>query len=241
MREYAIINLRLTKRARGIVMKVKDIIVFVLLGIFAGAAIAIGGTASLYANNLLSGLWGKIVGAVLFSLGMYTVIAFGLKLFTGMVSGIPTMGAKNWWQLPVCFIANAVGVAFIALFVRFSFICDTLAAQAQALIDGKFADEMWAVKTLLSAIMCGILITFSVWSPRYAREKGLSATVGVMLPIVVFVFCGFDHSVADVYYLVLGGVWTWQAVAYVLLAILGNVVGGLLFPLATLFIKRDKS
>jgi formate/nitrite transporter FocA (FNT family) len=219
-------------------MKIKDIIVFVFLSMFAGMAIAIGGAASLLACNLLAGLWGKFVGAVLFSLGMFTVITFGLKLFTGMVSGIPTMGAKNLWQLPVCFIANALGVAIFFAIVRYSFIGNTLAEQAQSIIDGKLSADYWAVKTFFSAIACGILITFSVWSPRYAPDKKLSASVGVLLPIIVFVFCGFDHSVADVFYICLSGEFTWQALGYLGLAIAGNVVGGVLFPLVALFMQK---
>jgi formate/nitrite transporter FocA (FNT family) len=219
-------------------MKIKDVVIFILLGVFAGIAIAIGGTASLLACNLLSGMWGKFVGALLFSLGMYTVITYGLKLYTGMVSGIPTMGAKNLWQLPVCFIANALGCAFFALIVSYSFIGTSVATQAQTLIAGKFGDDLWAVKTLLSSIACGILITFSVWSPRYVGEKKLSASIGVLLPIVVFVFCGFDHSVANVYYLCLNGQFSWQAVAYILLSIVGNTIGGVLFPLVALLMNK---
>jgi formate/nitrite transporter FocA (FNT family) len=141
---------------------------------------------------------------------MYTVITYGLKLFTGMVSGIPTMGAKNFWQLPVCFLANAVGCIAFALIVRYSFIGDTLVAQANSIIAGKLSSDNWAVKTLFSAIACGLLITFSVWSPRYAPDKKLAPTIGVMLPIVVFVFCGFDHSVAAAFYLSLATPFTWQ-------------------------------
>jgi formate/nitrite transporter FocA (FNT family) len=221
-------------------MKDKDVLEFILLGVFAGIAIAIGGTASLLACSLLSGLWGKFVGALLFSLGMFIVISYGFKLFTGMVSGIPTMGVKNTWQLPVCFLANARGCAIFALIVRYSFIGDTLAAQAKSVIDGKFSDDLWALKTFLSATACGILITFSVWSPRYAPDKKLSASIGVLLPIVVFVFCGFDHSVADVFYLCLSDTASWQAIGFILLAILGNVVGGVLFPLVALFMKKNK-
>jgi formate/nitrite transporter FocA (FNT family) len=218
----------------------KNLAIFILNGIFAGIAIAIGGTASLLACNLLTGLWGKLVGALLFTLGMFTVISFGLKLFTGMVAGIPEMGVKNYWQLPVCFLANTLGVGLFAIIARYSFIGDTIAAQAAILIGGKLGDEMWAVKTLFSAIACGMLITFSVWAPRYAPEKKLSVSVGVMLPIAVFVFCGFDHSVANMFYLFLNAELTWQVVGYAALSIVGNVIGGVLFPLVALFIRKTK-
>jgi formate/nitrite transporter FocA (FNT family) len=221
-------------------MKIKNFFIFALLGVFAGVAISVGGTASLLANNLLPGIWGKFVGALLFSLGMFVVISYGLKLFTGMVSGIPTMGVKNLWQLPVCFLANTLGAALFALIVRYSFIGDTLITQAQTIVNGKLSDDYWAVKTLFSAIACGILITFSVWAPRYAAEKKLSASIGVLLPIVVFVFCGFDHSVANAFYLCLSGPATWQAVGYILLSIVGNVIGGVLFPLVALLINKNK-
>jgi formate/nitrite transporter FocA (FNT family) len=215
----------------------KELVRFVFNAVFAGVAIAVGGTASLLACSLLEGLWGKFVGALLFSLGMFLVITYGFKLFTGMVAGIPTMGYKNYWQLPLCFVANGLGVALVAVIVRYSFIGDTIAMQAQTLMSGKLGSDLWAVKTLCSAIACGMLITFSAWAPQYAPIKKLSATLGVLLPIIVFVFCGFDHSVANMYYLILNGQCTWQIVGYLALSIVGNILGGVLLPLVVRFTK----
>ena len=93
-----------------------DIAVFVLLAVCSGLMIGIGGTASLLAQSLYAS-WGKLIGAILFSLGIYAIVTFEMKLFTGMVADIPKMPRKNLWTLPVCFIGNAIGVGLIALVV----------------------------------------------------------------------------------------------------------------------------
>lgn len=199
--------------------------------------IGIGGTASLLANHLF-GTWGKIVGALLFSFGIFMIIAYEMRLFTGMVAEIPKMGVKNYWKLPVCFIGNALGVAFIALLVAFSPLKDSVVPQGASVIGAKLAAQTWYINAFCSSILCGMLITLSVWSVRYAPKKGLSATIGVLFPIVVFAFCGFDHSVANMLYFYFYGQISWQIVAYILISICGNIVGGVLLPLVTLWKEK---
>ena len=207
-----------------------DIAVFVLLAICSGLMIGLGGTASLLAQNLY-GSWGKIIGATLFSLGIYAIVTFELKLFTGMVADIPKMPRKNLWMLPVCFIGNAIGVALIALVVSVSPVADATIPLGRTIIETKLAAENWAASSLSSSILCGMLITLSVWSVNYAPKKGLSATVGVMFPIIFFAFCGFDHSVANMLYFYYLGEISWKVVGYIALSILGNIIGGTLLPL----------
>ena len=80
-------------------MTKKEVWVFALMAVLSGFMIGIGGTASLLANYLL-GVWGKLIGALLFSLGIYAIVTYGMKLFTGMVADIPKMGMKN---MIICF------------------------------------------------------------------------------------------------------------------------------------------
>lgn len=215
-----------------------DVMAFCFMTFFSGAMIGIGGTASLFANHLF-GDWGKIIGALLFSFGIFMIIAYEMRLFTGMVAEIPKMGVKNYWKLPVCFIGNALGVAFIALLVSISPLKEIVVPQGASVIATKLAAETWYTNVLGSSILCGMLITLSVWSVRYAPKKGLSVTVGVLFPIVVFAFCGFDHSVANMLYFYFYGQISWQIVGYVLISILGNILGGVLLPIVTLW--KEKS
>ena len=95
-------------------MTKKELAVFALMAVLSGFMIGIGGTASLLANHLL-GVWGRLIGAVLFSLGIYAIVTYGMKLFTGMVADIPKMGMKNMWRLPLCFFGNVIGVGIVAV------------------------------------------------------------------------------------------------------------------------------
>ncbi len=214
-------------------MTKRELLLFLLMSVCSGLMIGIGGTASLLANALY-GTWGKLVGAVLFSVGIYAIVTYEMRLFTGMVAGIPKMGLKNTWQLAVCFIGNVVGVAFIALIVKQTSIDTLVSTQASALVTAKLATKYYALAGACSGILCGALITLSVWSVKYAPKKGLSSTLGVTFPIVVFAFCGFDHSVANILYFCLHGAWSMEIFAFELCCILGNILGGIILPLISL-------
>ncbi len=206
--------------------------------LLAGVAIGVGALGCLLANALMPDMIGRLVGACLFTFGLLAVVAFELKLFTGMVAFSATMGVKNLWQLPICFVGNTIGILLISVLARFTFIGDLVAGQAGAMMSAKLIDELWYIKDFCSAIFCGILITFSVRAVKSAPKKGLSATVGVALPVIVFAFCGFDHSVANMLYFFFMGQISWQIVVYILITILGNFVGGVIYPIVLLVKER---
>ena len=212
---------------------------FVIMSVLSGIMIGIGGSASLLALDTLAE-WGKLVGALLFSLGIFAIVTYEMRLFTGMVADIPKMGIKNTWKLPICFLGNILGVGIVALLVYCTALREPLVRQSELISAKKLGAENWGLSAFCSAILCGALITLSVWSVKYSPRKGLDATLGVTFPIVVFAFCGFDHSVAHVFYFYLSGTFTWQVVWYELLCVLGNVVGGVILPLAHLFKEHSK-
>lgn len=214
-----------------------EVAVFCLMAVMSGCTLGIVGTASLLAANLF-GAAGKVVGACLFSLGIYAIIIFEMKLFTGMVAGIPKMPVKDYWQLPVCFVCNMIGVGILAVIIAGTPLAETVIPQGQSVIEAKFAVENWALASFCSSILCGALITMSVWSPKYAPQKNVGATIGVLLPIIVFVFCGFDHSVANMLYFYFFGEVSGRVVGYILLSILGNIVGGIALPLVVLLKEK---
>ena len=217
-----------------------EISVFCLLTLLSGFMIGIGGTASLLANATMDA-WGRLVGAALFSLGIYAIVTYGLKLFTGMVADIPTMGVKNLWRLPVCFLGNTLGVILVGALVQQTALADTVVPKGAAIIAQKLATGAWPLAAFCSAVLCGWLITLSVWASKYAPQKNLSASIGVIFPVVVFAFCGFDHSVANMLYFYFAGEISWQVLGYIACSILGNIVGGVLLPLVIMFKeKADK-
>ncbi len=210
-------------------MSGKEFLHFCLMAICSGVMVGIGALASLSAQALL-GDWGKLIGAFLFSLGIFAIVSFDMKLFTGMVADVPTLGIKNCWRLPVCFAFNVIGVMLITGLARYSPVSEIVIEKGGAALGAKLLQEDWALRALCSSILCGILITISVKAKDYAPKKGLSATFGVVLPIVVFAFCGFDHSVANVVYFCYLGQWTWQVLWYTLITMIGNFLGGVMLP-----------
>ncbi len=206
---------------------------FCLMSFCSGVMIGVGGTAFLFAMDLFSE-WGRLIGSTLFSLGILAIVMFEMKLFTGLISDIPEMGAKNLWKLPICFLFNMLGVLFTAALVGFSSLAEVVVPQAQSMMSGKLNAELWGLKALCSSILCGFLITLSIGAVNYAPRKGLSTTVGVMFPIVVFAFCGFDHSVANTLYIYFLG-FSWEAVLYLLVCVAGNILGGVILPILSLF------
>ncbi|MBQ2773621.1 MAG: formate/nitrite transporter family protein [Clostridia bacterium] len=213
---------------------------FFLMAVLSGFMIGIGGTASLLAQFLF-GNWGKLVGAVLFSLGIYAIVTYGMKLFTGMVADIPKLGLGGLWQLPLCFFGNILGVALVAALVWNSPLAASVVPMGKAIVWGKLAMKGWGIKCFCSAILCGWLITLSVWASKYAPKKNLSASIEVIFPVVVFAFCGFDHSVANMLYFYFAGLLTWQVLGYVLVSIAGNIIGGVLLPLVIVLKERAKA
>ncbi len=213
----------------------KDLIVFCLMGVFAGVVIGIGGGAFLYAIATIESGWGRLVGGFLFALGMYVIISFHMRLFTGMIGEIPVMGVKNMWRLPVCLLCNTLGVFLSAFLIQYSPIAEIVELRAAGLIESKLSASNWGWNAVCSGTLCGILINISVWSAKQAPKRGLSASFGVILPIIVFAFCGFDHSVANMLYFYYLGEFSWRVVGYALLAVLGNIIGGVMLPFIVFF------
>lgn len=216
---------------------VSELAIFCLMALCSGFVIGIGAVASLLANYYF-GDWGRLVGACLFSFGIFSIVTYEMKLFTGMVADIPKMGAENYWKLPVCFLFNTLGVGIIAVVAYYSPQAAIVVPEGSALIEAKLSADGWVLKDFCSGIMCGALITLSVKAPQYSPKKGLSATVGVMFPIIVFAFCGFDHSVANMMYFYYYGEVSWRVVGYILITIVGNMVGGEALPLIQLLKER---
>ncbi len=224
-------------------MTFAELVFFCFMTICSGVMIGIGGVSYLLAGALF-GEWGRLVGACLFSLGIFAIVAFEMKLFTGMIADIPKLGVKNYWKLPVCFLGNIFGVLAVSVFANHTFLSEIIKPRAIALISIKLSHPEWATRALCSSILCGMLITISVKSRYYTKEKGLSSTLGVVFPIIVFAFCGFDHSVANMLYFNYLNEVSWKVIGYISITIAGNVIGGVLFPTITLlreYIERKRN
>lgn len=185
--------------------------------ILAGIMIGIGATAYLSCDN-------KYIGALLFTVGLFAICVFGLELYTGKVGYIPLRRPQYIAEVALAAGGNIIG-CFLA---SFALRTDKLYETALALCDAKLAQPYY--RLFLLAVMCGILMYIAVHS--YKTQTGFSRLVGIFLCIPAFILCGFEHSIADTFYLCIAKVFTLQAVMVLALTLLGNALGGMLIPAA---------
>ena len=81
------------------------------------------------------------------------------------------------------------------------------------------------LQTVIRGFFCGILMYSAVW---IYREK--KTALGILFCIPVFILAGFEHSIADMFYFALAGLFNTRALVFILLVVLGNSLGGMFIP-----------
>lgn len=199
-------------------------------GILAGGCIALGGTAFL-------SLDGKVLGALFFTVGLFTICTQGLHLFTGKVCYIFERDRKYALALPLIWLGNLVGTWGAARLERCTRAGAALAERAAVLCQVKLEDRAGSV--FLLAVFCNIFIYIAVEGfNRNPHELGkyLSLFFGVS----GFILCGFEHCVANMYYFSVAGMWSGKALLYILVMTLGNAAGGAAVPMVRRWLAQEK-
>ena len=193
-----------------------------MLAILAGAAIAIGGAIYLATEN-------KVVGAIFFSVGLFTVCTKGLNLFTGKAVYIFDNKPLFLVDLAVIWIGNLAGAWAVAALLSLTRQTGKLTEAASALAETKAGDSLLSLFIL--GIFCNICIYIAVDS--YGKNSHeLGKYVGIVFGVTAFILAGFEHSVADMFYFAMAGrLFEGRALVCLLVISLGNIVGGVLFPL----------
>ena len=190
-------------------------------GMLAGVCIAIGGTVFLSLDN-------KVLGAFLFTAGLFTICTQGLHLFTGKVCYIFEKDKSYALDIPFIWLGNLAGTWGTAQMVRCTRIGAALAEKAAGLCETKLGDSL--ISIFLLAIFCNILIYIAVEGfNKIPHEVG--KYLALFFGVVVFILCGFEHCVANMYYFPAAGMWSGKTLLYLLVMTLGNTAGGVLFPL----------
>ena len=224
----------------GVVKARLPLLTQALLGVLAGAFIGLGALMyTLVASDTSLGFAAqRLLGGLVFSLGLVLVTVAGAELFTGnnllamaWASRRISTGEvlRNW---AVVALANFVGAAGLALLV---------AASGHAGLNngevGQAAVRIAVAKTGLSplqafcrGVLCNLLVCMAVWMALGGRSL-VDKVVAVVFPVTAFVAAGFEHSIANLYFfplaMALGGPVGWADLwANLLPVVAGNLVGG---------------
>lgn len=188
----------------------KNSIKLLIEGILGGLMIAIGMMVLLNAPN-------KVVGAILFAVGLLTINKFGLGLYTGKIGFV-----RNGYQLVVALftlIANTIGCLVMLAYPTNGAI---------ASLHAKMAFSHWEL--FLKGVVCGILIYICVAN----KEKPLYT----IFAVPAFILCGAEHSIADIALCFAAKDFSFDSFVFIIIIALGNAVGSLLISL--LLQLRDK-
>lgn len=229
-----------------------------VLGVLAGAYIGFGGLFSASVTFDLQPFLGfgmkKLISGAAFSLGLMLVVIAGAELFTGnslMVSSV-MIGEVTWQRLltkwSVVYVANFIGSVLLALLFYFSGLWKTnaglLGETAVRIAYGKVHLD-W-MEAFVRAVGCNWLVCLAVWMALASRQV-IGKIFAIFFPIMAFVAIGFEHCVANMYFIPTGiflnhfaGIapagldmnsLTWTAFIFknLIPVTLGNTIGGVVF------------
>ena len=250
----------------------------VLMGFLAGMFIAFGACCSSAAvYGIANPGVAKLVAGVIFPVGLMLIILIGGELFTGdCLLAMGVMSKKFRAQamikkLALVFFSNMLGAVLIAMLVYFSGQYDmgdgALAAYTIKVAYGKATLDV--TRAFTSGILCNIIVCFAVLL-AYSATDVTGKLLAVFFPIMAFVIGGFEHCVANMYYIPAGIIansnpqyqeksmelYGYSAnqlsqlniqnflIRNLLPVTLGNIVGGMVFvglPLYLLHVKSKKN
>jgi formate/nitrite transporter len=191
-----------------------------LLGILAGFFIGLGAVFCTLVTTDIGLGFGleKLLGGLAFSLGLILVVIAGAELFTGNCLIVaPWMSARvsgtallrNWG---IVYFANLAGSLILVALIFYSqfWALDGYAVGAHALMIASGKTSLAFVPALCRGILCNILVCLAVWLALAARSV-TGKILAIAVPITAFVACGFEHSIANMFFIPMGIAMAGQA------------------------------
>ena len=186
-----------------------------ILGILAGAYIGFGGLLSTSVTFDMAPIAGigfkKFMAGSVFSVGLILVVIAGAELFTGnnlMISSVMTKDitlsnmTKRW---VLVYVANFLGSIILALMLYFSGLWKAgngaMGAAAVGVAYGKV--NLTFMEALIRAVGCNWLVCLAVWMALAARQV-IGKIWAIYFPIMAFVAIGFEHCIANMYFIPAG-------------------------------------
>jgi formate/nitrite transporter len=253
----------------------ESILRLTILGFFAGVYIGFGAQLAIMATHDLAAFVGvgmsKLIGGAVFSVGLMLVVIAGAELFTGnnliFLSVLDRQVTvrkllRNW---TIVFIANLAGSLLLVLLMYWSGLWkangDLVGAKALSIANAKV--NLTFLQAFARGILCNWLVCLAVWMAVSARAV-VGKVFAIFFPITAFVASGFEHSIANMFFIPMGLALKGQAavvtaagltdklahltvggmVMNLIPVTLGNIIGGTFF-VATLYwivyIRNEKN
>ena len=212
-------------------------------------AIAFGGILFLAAKALIPEdaiISPLLVGALLFPVGLLLVCYFKLNLYTGKIGiafrnkKLDKKGLNVFEWLAWILLGNAVGAIGVGLIVyaldllapEGLYSLAVLSAGRSRVMEFSFAGFFGMA---YKSILCGMLVYIAIYFfNRLPNHFG--KVIGIITAISFFVYAGFQHCIANMFYITAAWLWNWNSFVGLLICILGDSAGALLLDL---FVKYE--
>ena len=198
-----------------------------LFGVFAGLAIGLGSLAFTIVSTYARSVGGQIFASALFSIGLILVCVLGLQLYTGKIGVVFDDREKlkeNAINLPIMLVGNAIGAFALGIICHFIFMnVPDIANRILAISLGKTN----STTVFLQGIFCGALVYIAVYLFKNLQNWAMKI-IGIITAVTLFVYCGFQHCIANMLYFGMAFNWNIDMLWNLLIVILTNSVGALL-------------
>lgn len=180
--------------------------------ILSGVLIGLGGTANL--------LVGGLTGSVLFSMGLVSISYLKIPLFTGRIGYLEGVTFIKAVHLLFMLLGNLVGANIIAQFLLLTQLQQNIIEAATKVVNLKLENDLLGIFIL--AVMCGVLVYTAVESFRKTNN-----IIALMLPVVCFSICGFEHCIAFMFYFSASKYCELSSISALSAMIFGNSIGAI--------------
>ena len=206
----------------------KNLLLNFLKGILAGLSIGLGGFLYILMVHYVDGELGKVLGSILFAVGLFLVCTFKLSLYTGKI-GVVYEGKQTkefYLSLPIMLVGNAIGafgLGYLCFFIfRNTEIMNTVNSTCSIRTSlNSFNDYL---SCMIKSLLCGFCVYMAVKLFALNRLKPLGISLLVFF-VFVFVYCGFQHCIANMFYFGFGNHINGNMFINLALVILFNSIG----------------
>jgi formate transporter len=210
---YTAPEVALRVEAAGVTKGKSDILSTTLLGILAGCFIGLGAMFSTLVTTGAGLGFGpaRLLGGLAFCLGLILVVVAGAELFTGntlmtmaWISGRIKLRhlLRNWGLVYFANLAGGLGLAALVFYTQ-QWTSSGYDVGASALLSANAKVNLGFGSALARGILCNFLVCLSIWLCSSARTT-TGKIISILFPITAFVAAGFEHSVANMYFIPMG-------------------------------------
>ena len=200
-----------------------------LRAILAGIMISIGGTIYLMLDR-------SPLGAFLFAIGLFMICVNGYNLYTGKIGYLVGNKLKYLIELLITLLGNLIGTIASGYVLSLTRIGSVLRERAGVICNIKLEDSLLSIFIL--SIFCGILMYLAV--DLFKKINNSGKYIAVFICVTVFILCGFEHCVANMYYFSAANMWDIKTILYVYVMVMGNSVGSILLALGNKYGLKKK-